>query len=224
LKGAKEVIIRSIKSGSPNLEKLFTEMGGYVELALQTGATHARIITAADIVLDPRVQYKCMIPKCVSYGTCAHCPPHVPGIEETEKVLKCFHFAVLAAMSMPASNVMRATDGSFRPEHDINPPMRSKMHEIVCKVEAQAFYDGHYFATAFSSGACKKLWCPEEPCQVLAGKGCRNPLKARPSMEAMGMDVYRMITEAGWDIYPVGSKVRAEDIPHGVFAGVVLIH
>lgn len=206
-----------------DLEQLDKDLQDYVKLAQETGATHAKIIPAQEVILDPRVRYKCMVPKCVSYGTCANCPPHLPGVEQTEIILNRYNYAVLVGMAMPTFNVIRPTDGSYKPAHDINPPMRNKIHEIVCTVESQAFYDGYYFATAFSSGACKKLWCPDEPCQVLEGKGCRNPLKARPSMEGMGMDVYRMVTNAGWDIYPVGSRIKADDIPHGFFVGVILI-
>lgn len=216
--------VRKIKSGMVDLEKLTKDLQYYVRLAKETGATHAKIISATDVILDYRVQYKCMVPKCVSYGTCAHCPPHVPGVEQTEKVIERFQYAILAGMAMPTTNVMRPTDGSYKPAHDINPPMRSKMHEIVGVIEAQAFYDGYYFATGFSSGACKKLWCPDEPCQVLEGKGCRNPLRARPSMEGAGMNVYQMVANAGWDIYPVGSKIKADDVPHGFFAGLILIY
>lgn len=222
------VSISKIKKDAP-ADQLIRDLQGYVKLALEIGATHAKILEAKDIILDYRAKFKCIAPKCVSYGTCSNCPPHAPSTESVEKLIKLYGYAILVGLSIPSSGVtikgreMTGSNGDFKLTHDINPPCRNKIHEIVCRVESRAFYDGHYFAAAFSSGACKKLWCPDVPCQVLEGKGCRNPLLARPSMEGVGMDVYRMITEAGWDIYPVGKACGAEDVPHGMFAGVILI-
>ena len=42
-------------------------------------------------------------------------------------------------------------------------------------------------------------------------------MKSRPSMEAVGIDVYKMAAQAGWDIYPIGSE-RPEDMPKGTLA------
>lgn len=207
---------------TPN--KLTQDLQSYLKLAQEIGATYSKILETKDIILDYRAQYKCIVPKCVSYGTCAHCPPHAPSVESVEKLVKLYKYAILVGLKVPSSGVIKRTDGSIKPTHDLNPPYRNKIHEIVCRIEAKAFYDGYYFATGFSSGACKKLWCPDEPCQVLEGKGCRNALRARPSMEGVGMDVYKMTTQAGWDIYPIGSICQAEDMPHGLFSGIILIH
>lgn len=46
---------------------------------------------------------------------------------------------------------------------------------------------------------------------------------ARPSMEAMGMNVYKIAVKVGWDIYPIGSHTDPEDVPHGTFVGIVFI-
>jgi hypothetical protein len=42
-------------------------------------------------------------------------------------------------------------------------------------------------------------------------------------MEAVGIDVYRMICSAGWNIYPIGSDAKPDDIPCGVLAGIVIV-
>jgi hypothetical protein len=42
-------------------------------------------------------------------------------------------------------------------------------------------------------------------------------------MEAVGIDVYKMVASAGWDIYPIGSDAVTEDIPHGTLAGIVIV-
>jgi hypothetical protein len=42
-------------------------------------------------------------------------------------------------------------------------------------------------------------------------------------MEAVGMDVYRLIASSGWEIYPFGSSANLADIPVGNLAGLVLV-
>ena len=50
--------------------------------------------------------------------------------------------------------------------------------------------------------------------------GC---LRSRPSMEAVGIDVYQMVAKEGWDIYPIGSDDKPEDIPKGTLAGLIVV-
>jgi hypothetical protein len=42
-------------------------------------------------------------------------------------------------------------------------------------------------------------------------------------MEAVGIDVYKMVAQAGWDIYPIGSDEKPQDIPKGTLAGLVIV-
>ena len=75
--------------------------------------------------------------------------------------------------------------------------------EIVSKLESAPFYDGHYLAVGFSAGSCFSSLCdPKLGCTVLKGEKCRFPLMARPSMEAVGIDVYSLIASFGWEVYP----------------------
>jgi predicted metal-binding protein len=98
------------------------------------------------------------------------------------------------------------------------------IYQIVTDVESMAFYDGHYLAFGFGAGSCRHTFCGlEEDCRALKGQKCRFSLRARPSMEAVGIDVYRMVTEAGWEIYPIGSNARPEDMPKGTLAGIVIV-
>jgi predicted metal-binding protein len=98
-----------------------------------------------------------------------------------------------------------------------------KMNDIVTEIEAQAFYDGYHLATSFAAGSCHSTLCSFQECEVLKGRPCRFALRARPSMESSSMDVYRMVTEAGWDIYPIGSDCNPDNVPHGTLVGLVLI-
>jgi predicted metal-binding protein len=51
--------------------------------------------------------------------------------------------------------------------------------------------------------SCNAALCASEKCQVLQGNKCTHQLKARPSMEGVGIDVFRLVTRAGWEIYPI---------------------
>ena len=42
-------------------------------------------------------------------------------------------------------------------------------------------------------------------------------------MEAVGIDVYKMVAEADWEIYPIGSGAKPEEIPKGTLAGIVIV-
>jgi predicted metal-binding protein len=69
---------------------------------------------------------------------------------------------------------------------------KNTLESIAERLEAAAFKKGFKYATAFSAGKCTL-------CETCAGVGnrCRNPYKARPSMEAMGIDVGETARKAG---------------------------
>jgi predicted metal-binding protein len=217
--------IRKIKKSVPRVQ-IRRDLEKYVRLAKKLGATDAKILETDEISLDYRATYKCAVPKCYLYNASANCPPHAPSFERTVELMKCFRFAILVSTKGPASMVVAKSKEKEKASY-LDPEIiagRRKMNDIVCAVESRAFYDGYYFATAFAGGNCKALFCADTHCQALEpGKPCRFPLRARPTMEAVGIDVYRTVTHAGLDIYPVGSQCRAEDVPFGRKAGLVLI-
>ena len=104
-------------------------------------------------------------------------------------------------------------------------PTQVIKHEIVSKIEAEAFYDGYHLALGFACGPCKAAFCPEIECNALTtGQSCRHRLRARSSMEAVGMDAYTMAAKVGWDIYPIGASVQPSEVPHGTRLGLILIY
>lgn len=52
---------------------------------------------------------------------------------------------------------------------------------------------------------------------------CRFPTLARPSMEAVGINVFKLIQDVGWEIYPITRDSDPESIPSGALAGLVLV-
>ena len=195
-----------------NLEKYRTK-------ALEMGATQAKVIPVQEIMVDDRVPLKCQIPRCFGYGAGAHCPPHTLKPAELREVLQHYQWAVLFIKEMPPEVIVR-DKATIKERVDAY----QKVFKIVSELESLAFYDGHYLAFGFGAGSCRHPFCgQQENCQALEGKRCRFSLLARPSMEAVGIDVYQMVTQAGWDIYPIGSGAKPGDIPKGVLTGIVIV-
>lgn len=104
-------------------------------------------------------------------------------------------------------------------------PYYKKHHEVLAKIEAEAFFNGYHLAPAFACGTCKIVLCPDIECSaILPGQLCRYPLKSRSSMEGVGMDVYAMAAKVGWDIYPIGTSLSPSRVPCGANYGLVLIY
>lgn len=99
-----------------------------------------------------------------------------------------------------------------------------KVFEIVSAIESVAFYDGYYLSVGFAAGSCKSTYCYKVDCSVLKNERCRHELKVRPSMEAVGIDAYKLATNVGWDMYPIGSDCDFRDIPKSSLLGLILIY
>jgi predicted metal-binding protein len=191
----------------------------YCEKALELGATKAKILATEDIPVDERITLKCQVPRCFGYGAGAQCPPNTLKPSELREILKGFHWAVFFIMDVPSEVIVR--DKATIKERVA---VYQKVYKIVSEVESMAFHDGHYLAFAFAAGSCRHTFCgQQETCQAMEGKKCRFSLLSRPSMEAVGIDVYHMVAKAGWDIFPIGSGSKAEAIPKGTLAGIVIV-
>jgi predicted metal-binding protein len=213
-------------------EQIVRDLKHYQEVASTVdGITGAAIIGRDDICVDPRVSYKCSIPKCFGYGTCAHCPPHTISAEETQKLVQYFNHAIFIKMDLPpyivaGEELAKAIRLGDSGQEAAIPTGRAVLtiSKAVAKVESAAFYDGYYFAMGFGAASCKVTLCAKfDNCSVLERKRCRQPYFARPSMEGAGFDALRMAARVGWDVYPIGSSCHPEDIPHGTLLGLVLI-
>jgi predicted metal-binding protein len=154
------------------------------------------------------------------------CPPNVISIRELREILSKYEHAVLIQMEMrmPAEvkvEIRKANDVAalYKDPRFLDSykkyftPLKLKLHRIIHKIEARAFLQGYRFAVGFIAGSCKL--CPK--CVAVDSCGpCRNPFRARPSMEAMGIDAYQTAKNAGlpFDI-PAKDKI--------VWNGLVLI-
>lgn len=213
-------MIRRIEEHIPQ-DRLLEDLEALRQKTLELGATDAKVITADQVIIDERVRMKCTYPKCAAYGTNAHCPPHAPDLDTARKVVSRYQYGILYTLQVPSEAYAGAAAAK---EKLYVPPMRD-LNSIASETEAQAFYQGYYFALAFSSGPCKPVFCPAVECSALTpGQGCRARMRARGSMEGFGMDAYGMSTRVGWDIYPCGWRSKPEEIPHGRAVGLVLVY
>lgn len=197
-------------------KQLLRDLERYRLLSLEIGASDAKVISTDQIIIDERAVIKCTYPKCRFYGTNANCPPYAVTPQQMQRILPSYRYAIFYTIQGSSDYCEKIGDKEF-PEN-----VSRLRFEITSRVESEAFYDGYYFALGFTGGSCKKYFCPEKECAVLKNRSCRAPLMARSSMEAVGMDVYRMATQIGWDIYPIGKGISPREVPFGRGLGLIL--
>ena len=217
-----EIVPRRILDHIP-LKRVNEDLERYQAKAIEMGAEAAKIISSNEIVIDERVRAKCIYPKCVYYGTNINCPPYVPDLDFMRKVIGNYHYAILFSVKSRTEEFI-GTD-YLKKSGGIKNPARLLLNNICSEIESRSYYEGYYLSIAFGQGPCKSFWCPDQPCAALQpGMQCRFSLKSRSSMEAVGMDVFKMASRQGWEIYPCGERVKREDLPHVLLVGLVLIY
>ncbi len=210
-----------IRKITPDMNEalLKEDLERYRDKALELGASRAKVLRVEEIHVDERVTLKCQIPRCFGYGAGAQCPPNTLKPAELREMLKKYKWAVFFIMNVPSDVIVR--DKQTIKERVA---AYQQVYKMVSEVESAAFYDGHYLAFGFAAGSCRHTFCGQQKeCQAMKGDKCRFPLLSRPSMEAVGMDVYKMVAQAGWDIYPIGSGAKPAEIPKGTLAGIVIV-
>ena len=206
--------------GKITRERLQKDLSKYKQQAIEMGATDAKVITSEAVIIDERVVAKCAYPRCTGYGTNATCPPHAMSLDEMRKVVKKYKSGLFVKIEVPSHDI--TGDEAF--EKKLILPYIKKINEIIARIEARAFHDGHYLALGLGSGSCRTIFCPDIECAALGpGKTCTHPFQARSSMEAVGIDCFAMATRVGWDIYPIGRETKPEEVPYGLRLGLVLI-
>jgi predicted metal-binding protein len=160
------------------------------EKAVEMGAAESKSIKADTVKTAAWVRYKCKF-GCDGFGECWTCPPHSPTSEETQKILDCFQKAIL----------IHCKSGS-----------KVDISKVVVRIEEEAFFAGYHKALGMGAGPCRL--CAE--CNLKTE--CRHRDKARPSMEACGIDVFTTARNNGFTIDTLDSvKCKAD------YFGLVLI-
>jgi len=131
-----------------------------------------REIPAEEVVVSPRPVWKCR--SCPMYGRRPSCPPHAPDWREAREWVRHFRRALLVKFSV-----------------DMDHFERDKREAILylLKKEAEFFREGKMYATALLPGSCNLC----DDCPFERGEACRMPEKVRPSIDAIGIEIGRLV-------------------------------
>ena len=173
-------------------EAMHEDLSPYCRKALENGASHVRVIHPSLVVTAPWVRWKCQF-GCPGYGMGYCCPPHTPTHEQTRALLDSYHRAILFHIEAPA-----AADRGKR--------YRAYM-EMLVELEGGLFKDGYYKAFVFLAGPC--LLCKK--CGKLSGVSCLHGDRARPAMEACGIDVFQTARNNGFFIETLRVKEQTHN-------------
>jgi predicted metal-binding protein len=200
---------------------LIADLERYRQLALEMGASAAEVISAGDVVVDERVRLKCLVPRCLRAGETPNCPPNVPDLALIRRALRRYTWAVLFKCDVSPLEDYAPGKGATRAEQRRTLAFHQKSGEVVYALERQAYRDGYHLAMGFGGGSCKDYLCQGVLCQFLDSGRCRFPQRARPAMEAMGIDVIDLINKVGWESYALLDDLSA--IPCAITVGIVFI-
>ena len=191
----------------------------------------ACVIKTEQIVIDPRVRWKCIIPLCFGYNSSPCCPPNSPTVKEMEEIVSRYSHAILIRYEPKVKDHVYPAYMTSTAQH-VN-----ELNEIVSIVETEANYLGYYLAMGFKGGPCSAcgIFSPEyvsdwimgkeiPSCPVLEGKMCDQWLRARPALEACGVDVFATARNAGWkEPYVIMPEHPKTSIPCVSWHGIVLV-
>ena len=155
-----------------------------IQEALGLGCAKAKVISTKAISLAHWVKLHCQF-GCSKHGRLFTCPPFTPESEEMAEILEEYDQALLIYAN-----------------HDTN------VQEIVIHLETRFKQNG--YQKAFALGAQPCTLC--DPCTI--STFCQYPEKARPTLQACGIDVKATVNNNGWadviehtpcsDSHPVG--------------------
>jgi predicted metal-binding protein len=182
--------------------------------AIALGASDVRIIPADVVPIEDEIIEMCSPPYCEQYGKSANCPPHVMTPEDARQWIRPYHSALIFKI-------------------DVSPPVLfskqgleifKKVFLISARLEELSVAQGYAFSKGLAAGSCKAVFCRDMPCEALINeRKCRYPSLARPSMEALGINVFRLVRDVGWEIHAILRKSDPDDIPSAMLAGLLLV-
>lgn len=214
--------IPRVLGGAVSEEALRADLERYRELALELGASEAAIIPAGQVIIDERVRLKCVVPRCLRAGETPNCPPYAPDLDLVRRALSRFSWAILFKCNVePIEEYAPAGRGATKAERLRTLAFHQQSGQVVCALERQAYKDGYHLAMGFGGGSCKDYLCKGMICQFLDSGRCRFPHRARPAMEAVGMDVVALINKVGWQAYALLGDISL--VPCAVTVGIVFV-
>ncbi len=206
---------------------------GLCRVALEQGASDAVVLSASEVIVDPRVRLKCMIPRCYMSGDCGHSPAHGYSMEETRQMVSRYEWGVFFRVevknSIIAAKSLKDSINSGVLDENGNAfnlgGYYMLLMTIVKVLQKRARARGCSDTLGFAAGSCRDPFCfLQATCQdLMTSRGCRNPHLSSPSMESCGMDVFTMAARVGWDVFPIGGTCEPDVVAHGTLMGLVLV-
>lgn len=149
---------------------------------IEFGFSDFKWIDPKKIVVSHWVRMKCVF-GCNEYGRTASCPPNIPTVSECERFFQEYSEAVI-----------------FHFEKKVDKPedrfaWTRKINLKLLKMEREIFLSGYEKAFLLFLDSCNI--CPDCPGQR---ENCKEPKLARPTPEAMSVDVYTTVKQAGYPI------------------------
>lgn len=182
--------------------------------AVGLGASDTRIITTGMISIEEDIVEMCKPPLCDGYGQSANCPPNVMSPKEARMWISDFCAALLFKIDVSPEKL-------FSPEGLY---VFKNVYIIASELETLAVGRGFVLSKGLGAGSCKEVFCSDIPCDALTNHGkCRYPSLARPSMEALGINVFRLARDVGWEIHTILRNSNPLAIPEAMLAGLLLI-
>ena len=163
-------------------------MEKYITKAQQMGAKNAVPFVIADIVFDPRVLLKCLF-GCADFGKLHTCPyQRSPlSMEENRQIFQRY-----------ARGLIIGCDN------------KTDSQNISYEIERECYLDDYYLAISLSDcGLCNT-------CAKGKEAPCHFPVKARPAMQSVGIDVFKTVRTLGLPI----EVLREKDAPQNWYSAV----
>nr|MDO8099417.1 DUF2284 domain-containing protein [Candidatus Njordarchaeota archaeon] len=161
-----------------------------IKMAADMGAADARLIEPTNVVVSEWVRLKCQY-GCPSFGKRLTCPPFTPTIDEVKRTLSEYSRILIVKFDQPPISKKIGAEGFVK---EFNRRQR-RVNEATLNIEKQLVMKGYYKAFALEPGICVR--CKE--CVAEQGK-CKHPTEARPSPEALAINVFSTVKNVGWNL------------------------
>jgi predicted metal-binding protein len=161
------------------------------EKFLEYNFTDFKWINPKKFVTGQWVRMKCMF-GCNEYGNTAICPPNVPSVSECERFFQEYKEAIIF-------HFQKKVD---KPEDRF--AWTRKVNLKLLKLEKEIFTSGYQKAFLLFLDSCNIC----EECPGIKEE-CKEPKMARPTPEAMCVDVYSTVRQVGYPIHVLSEYTQA---------------
>ncbi|MHA2135402.1 MAG: DUF2284 domain-containing protein [Candidatus Thorarchaeota archaeon] len=144
--------------------------------------TEFKWLDPKQIVVAQWVRMKCMY-GCPDYGKGASCPPNVPSITECRQFFDEYELAAALRFENKLEN-----------PNDRREWTKGINLELL-ELEKQVFLSGYVKAFLMFVSSCELC----EECTAIRSD-CKHPKRARPTPEALGVDVFSTVRQIGYPI------------------------